>query len=111
MDDLRQYEVVVTEATERTLRDNLTVFVPPAPSGGPLVAFMLAVIDSYRQSKNTTGGGVPLTSTPVTLPDDDGTIHRLIEITKFAYAKRMELGDPMHIDISNVSHCMLMRVS
>ncbi|CAN8030757.1 unnamed protein product [Ixodes persulcatus] len=95
MDDVQGYYVDVTEALRRTLRDNVSVFVPPAPSGGPLLAFMIALMDSYRQQKPGGSG--------FSLDDSEETIHRFVEAIKFTYAKRMEIGDPGHIDMQNMN--------
>ncbi|KAL3225578.1 hypothetical protein MRX96_049179 [Rhipicephalus microplus] len=94
LQDLKSYTVKVEDALRRVLRENLTVMVPPPPAGGILTSFMLAVIDSYRN---------PEAPIEKSLPDNAETFHRLIEITKFAIAGRMEMGDPDHIDISAVS--------
>ncbi|KAM7296127.1 scoloptoxin SSD20-like [Ixodes scapularis] len=94
MEDVQDYYVDVTEALRRTLRDNVSVFVPPAPSGGPLLAFMIALMDSYRQQRPGGSG--------FSLDDSEETIHRFVEAIKFTYAKRMEIGDPGHIDMRNV---------
>ncbi|KAH8036347.1 hypothetical protein HPB51_025688 [Rhipicephalus microplus] len=91
LQDLKSYTVKVEDALRRVLRENLTVMVPPPPAGGILTSFMLAVIDSYRNPE------APIENS---LPDNAETFHRLIEITKFAIAGRMEMGDPDHIDIS-----------
>ncbi|XP_075527124.1 glutathione hydrolase 1 proenzyme-like [Dermacentor variabilis] len=91
LQDLRSYTVKVDDALRRVLHDNVTVLAPPPPAGGILTAFMLAVMDSYRD---------PEAPTVKSLRDNDETFHRLIEVTKFAFAGRMEIGDPEHIDIS-----------
>ncbi|XP_070381469.1 glutathione hydrolase 1 proenzyme-like isoform X2 [Dermacentor albipictus] len=93
LQDLRSYTVKVDDALRRVLHDNVTVLAPPPPAGGILTAFMLAVMDSYRN---------PEAPTVKSLPDNDETFHRLVEVTKFAFAGRMEIGDPEHIDISAV---------
>ncbi|XP_037555724.2 glutathione hydrolase 1 proenzyme [Dermacentor silvarum] len=93
LQDLKSYTVRVEDAIRRVLHDNITVLVPPPPAGGILAAFMLAVMDSYRN---------PEAPTVKSLPDNDETFHRLIEVTKFAFAGRMELGDPDHVDIGAV---------
>ncbi|CAN7937637.1 unnamed protein product, partial [Ixodes hexagonus] len=92
--DLRDFRAEVSEAVQRTLHDNVSIWVPPAPSGGPLLSFMIAVMDSYRQERpgGSSGGS---------LEDSDETIHRFVETIKFTLAKRMEIGDPVHIDIQN----------
>ncbi|XP_049275505.1 uncharacterized protein LOC125760001 [Rhipicephalus sanguineus] len=92
LQDLKSYTVKVEDAVRRVLHDNLTVMAPPPPAGGILTAFMLAVMDSYRNPE------APIVKS---LPDNDDTFHRLVEVTKFAFAGRMEMGDPDHIDISS----------
>ncbi|KAK8773578.1 hypothetical protein V5799_011889, partial [Amblyomma americanum] len=83
--------VAVEPALRRVLRDNVSVLAPPPPAGGILTEFMIAVMDSYRD---------PSAPAENSLVDDDTTIHRLIEVSKFAFAMRMEMGDPNHIDIT-----------
>ncbi|XP_077484500.1 glutathione hydrolase 1 proenzyme-like [Amblyomma americanum] len=89
--DLTTYSVAVEPALRRVLRDNVSVLAPPPPAGGILTEFMIAVMDSYRD---------PSAPAENSLVDDDTTIHRLIELSKFAFAMRMEMGDPNHIDIT-----------
>lgn len=56
-----------------------TAYSTPAPSGGPLLLFILNVMDRYHLSASSS----------LNL-----TYHRLIEAFKYGFAMRTLLGDP-----------------
>lgn len=62
---------------------DLDIITPPLPSGGPLLQFLLGVFDLYDIE----------TDEPETLE-----YHRILEIFKFGYGARTNLGDPSFSD-------------
>ncbi|XP_062582561.1 glutathione hydrolase 1 proenzyme-like [Saccostrea cucullata] len=82
--DLQNYEAVVKEPLVVKLTDNTTIFTPPPPSSGAVFAMILNIADKYG-----------FTPDSVSTPEKSIlTWHRIVEIMKFAYAKRSNLGDP-----------------
>jgi gamma-glutamyltranspeptidase / glutathione hydrolase / leukotriene-C4 hydrolase len=72
------------------LSGDQTAYTLPAPSSGPLVAFMLNVLDGFIPASN-----------------DVTTHQRVIETMKYAYGMRTRLGDPLFVDIEEVFHPLL----
>lgn len=64
------------------LKDGATLFTTPAPSSGPLLAFILNIISGYDFMDYSAL-----------------SFHRIIESFKYAYAKRSDIGDPEFLDI------------
>jgi gamma-glutamyltranspeptidase / glutathione hydrolase / leukotriene-C4 hydrolase len=62
-----------------------TAYTLQAPSSGPLVAFMLNVLDGF-----------------IPAADDVTTHQRFVETMKYAYGMRTRLGDPQFVDIDEV---------
>ena len=78
-EDLSDYTAIVQEPLISELRGD-TYYFPRAPSSGPLVQFMLNILDAYDldESKKL----------------DEETYHKIIESMKHAYALRTANGDP-----------------
>ncbi|XP_059154521.1 glutathione hydrolase 1 proenzyme-like, partial [Physella acuta] len=98
-EDLINYKVLEKKPVEITIKDGIKVVSPPAPSGGPVLSFILNVLDGYYLT-----------------PEDVNTVekralnyHRMIETFKFAYAKRTALGDDSFIDIAELIHNLTSR--
>ncbi|GFN91269.1 gamma-glutamyltranspeptidase 1 [Plakobranchus ocellatus] len=90
--DILTYEVLEKEPLEITLDDTLRVMSPPAPSGGPVLSFMLNIMEGYKlQPKDVA-----------TLEAKVLTYHRIIESFKFGYAKRTALGDEDFVNITEL---------
>lgn len=98
--DLERYETGLKSTRNRTFADNVTVHVLPPPSSAAVPAFLLAVMDQYRIAASGSAAREEYRDGVPTLHDGDGTIHRFIEASKFAFVKRMEVADPTHIDVS-----------
>ncbi|WCJ42609.1 Glutathione hydrolase 3 [Euphorbia peplus] len=92
MEDLKNYEVEITDAVASTVM-GYTVYGMPPPSGGTLgISMVLNILDSYGTpdaAKGTLG------------------LHRLIEALKHMFAIRMNLGDPEFVDIKTYISKML----
>ncbi|KAM0037237.1 putative glutathione gamma-glutamate hydrolase, Gamma-glutamyltransferase [Helianthus debilis subsp. tardiflorus] len=92
MDDLRNYEVKVTDALEVNTM-GFTIFGMPAPSSGTLgLALVLNILNGYENTDDAKGmlG-----------------LHRFVEALKHMFALRMNLGDPDFVDISKTASEML----
>lgn len=92
--DLIDYHVSLTDALTIDFNSSLTVHTAQAPSSGPILTFILNILQGYHfhedDLKQTTTAAL--------------FYHRLTEAFKFAYAKRSELGDPEKINITDVSN-------
>jgi len=89
--DLEGYKVVIDEnpTVNNTVNlpyFNLTMLIPPAPSSGAVLAYMLGTYDLYNDTK----------------PEGPTDIEyqRIAEIMKFAYGQRSHLGDPIDAEFS-----------
>ncbi|KAI3701419.1 hypothetical protein L6452_26478 [Arctium lappa] len=92
MDDLRNYEVKVTDAVAVNTM-GFTILGMPPPSTGTLgLAMVLNILNGYE---NTNGAKGAL------------GLHRFIEALKHMFAYRMNLGDPDFVDISKIESNML----
>ena len=70
-----------------------TVYSTAAPSGGPLLLFILNALDTY-----------PLLPTNATY---NLTYHRLIEVFKYGFALRTQLGDPNCAECEGIKELVL----
>lgn len=64
------------------MADGSTLYSTPAPTSGPLLAFILNIVSGYEKMDFSAL-----------------TFHRILESFKFAYAKRSDIGDPDFLDI------------
>ncbi|GAB0087187.1 Gamma-glutamyltranspeptidase [Sergentomyia squamirostris] len=79
-EDLLQYKVRWGPPVKARLKSGYTLYTTPAPTSGPLLAFILNILDDYLAGK-----------------EDPLTWHRVIESFKYAYAKRTTMGDPVFV--------------
>nr|XP_054932462.1 scoloptoxin SSD14-like [Dermacentor andersoni] len=80
-EDLAVYSVRWERPTERKFRDGRTMYSVEPPASGPVLAYMLGIVDEIREGPDDA------------LNDDSLNYHRFIEALKFAYAKTALLGD------------------
>lgn len=93
IDDLNSYSVKVRNAINVSIHNGeYTLLTCPPPSSGPVIAFILNILDSFNTSCNQTEN----------INDKILSMHRFIEALKFALAKKSELGDPEFIDNSAI---------
>lgn len=85
IEDLANYSVSWSDPVQTTLAGGYTVHTVPPPGSGPLVTFILNILDQW----------VPAAEVAVTW-------QRIVEAFKFAYGRRTELGDPQFVDISDL---------
>ncbi|XP_066507443.1 glutathione hydrolase 1 proenzyme [Hoplias malabaricus] len=84
LEDLQNYTALLNENPLNASVGNFMMFVPNAPSSGPVLTLILNIISGY----GFTADSVSSTEKKVL------TYHRIVEAFKFAYAKRSILGDP-----------------
>lgn len=76
VEDLMKYNVRWEKPIRAYLKNNRTLYTVPLPSGGPVLAFILNVLNEHLPEKESIVA-----------------LHRITETFKFAYAKRSGLGD------------------
>ncbi|GLG96417.1 Uncharacterized protein GBIM_03405 [Gryllus bimaculatus] len=85
MDDLSNYTVKWEKPVTSQLSDGHTLYTVQLPGSGPLLAFIINILDSW----------IPTASLAATW-------QRIVEAFKFAYGRRTELGDPDFVDIDQL---------
>ncbi|XP_072378971.1 glutathione hydrolase 1 proenzyme-like isoform X2 [Diabrotica undecimpunctata] len=96
-EDLKSYDAVWLEPINIILNNGDRFYSFPAPGSGPLVSFILNVLDGFNFTKESL----------VEVEKVLQTYHKIIETFKFAFAKRPELGDPNFVDIREVTNKLL----
>nr|XP_055048133.1 glutathione hydrolase 1 proenzyme-like [Misgurnus anguillicaudatus] len=96
-EDLQGYESSMHEyALNFTVR-NYTFHVPNAPFSGPVLAMMIKILNGY----NISSSSLRTTESMIL------TYHRIIEAFRFAYARKGKLGDPRHVNVTNLIQEMI----
>ncbi|XP_041069164.1 glutathione hydrolase 1 proenzyme-like [Carcharodon carcharias] len=91
-DDLKQFKASQETPINVTL-DEYTMYVPGAPSGGPVLALILKILEGYHFSRESVS----------TREKKILTYHRIIEAFKFAFAERSKLEYPTSSDHRKVN--------
>lgn len=91
--DFADYTLRVEEPHTAKLKDNITIYTSQLPGSGPLLSFMLRTMLTYKELY------------PSATKDSKKAqlfYHRLMETFKFAYSRRMHLGDDQFDDVKDV---------
>jgi gamma-glutamyltranspeptidase/glutathione hydrolase/leukotriene-C4 hydrolase len=90
--DLLNYEAYEKAPVEITLAGGTRVVSPPIPASGPVLSFILNILDGYgfQSSDIATDQSSVL------------TYHRIVEAYKFAYGRRTDLGDDKFVNVTEI---------
>lgn len=80
VDDFSKYEVRWENALSANLKDNKTLYTISAPGSGPLIVFMMNILNDYLPNGKSVESFV-----------------RIAEVFKYAYARRSRLADPRYV--------------
>lgn len=86
-EDLRNYQVLLNTSLQSQMRDGSKLYSPLAPSGGPILTFIMNILDGYQITPGKKWNK----------EDKLLAYHRITEAFKFAYAKRTDMGDPKYV--------------
>ncbi|XP_050030373.1 scoloptoxin SSD14-like [Dermacentor andersoni] len=92
--DFQEFRAEAPAPTWALLSQDEWLFTTPVPTSGPVLAFVVSVLDKFRHRGR--------------MPDDELSIHRLVEALKFGFARRFMLGDPEAVEIKKVSQWALL---
>uniref|UniRef100_A0A3P9H611 Glutathione hydrolase n=1 Tax=Oryzias latipes TaxID=8090 RepID=A0A3P9H611_ORYLA len=92
MEDLRSFKVQVENAWTVPL-GNIRMHIPPPPSGGPLLAFILGIMKDY-----------PFTAGSPNVNEKIQMYHHYIEAVKFANGQKKNIRDPIFSDRKSANH-------
>nr|XP_054923484.1 scoloptoxin SSD14-like isoform X2 [Dermacentor andersoni] len=93
-EDLLCYSANWTTPVKTTFKDNFTMYSAAPPGSGPVLAYILGIMDGFRSNQEAC------------LPDNVTTLHRFAESCKFGYAKRTLLGDMAFVNCSELVNNM-----
>eukprot|EP00057_Strongylocentrotus_purpuratus_P030205 XP_780990.3 PREDICTED: gamma-glutamyltransferase light chain 1 [Strongylocentrotus purpuratus] len=81
--DMSSYDALVKEPLQVNVFGDLTAFTAPPPSSGVVAQMIMNIMDEYSYAAEDVS----------TMEGETLLYHRFIEATKFAFAKRAQLGD------------------
>ncbi|XP_033758540.1 glutathione hydrolase 1 proenzyme-like [Pecten maximus] len=86
-EDLSGYQALMNTSLQSRMRDGSILYSPLAPSGGPILIFIMNILDGYEIASGKKWKK----------EDKLLAYHRITEAFKFGYAKRTDMGDPKFI--------------
>ncbi|CAG9862683.1 unnamed protein product [Phyllotreta striolata] len=92
VDDLHSYRPKWQAPLSIKLSSEHTVYTPPPPGSGAVVAFILNILDGFLDLND---------------PEAFDNYQKIVESLKFSYAKRSLLGDPEFVNITELLSSML----
>ncbi|CAG2106996.1 unnamed protein product [Medioppia subpectinata] len=89
VDDMKSYSAKVRNPINVTIHSgDYTLLTVPPPGSGVLVSYVLNILDNYNTTCDQTSD----------VNDRILFFHRFVEALKFAFGKRLGLGDPDFVD-------------
>lgn len=89
MADLAGYSATWGDALTSPLGDDMTLVVPSMPSGGPVLQFLVNVMQSFNLTRKDFTSEAARTR----------TYHRFLEASKFAFGLQSQLGDVITLGV------------
>uniref|UniRef100_A0A182XIW5 Gamma-glutamyltransferase n=1 Tax=Anopheles quadriannulatus TaxID=34691 RepID=A0A182XIW5_ANOQN len=83
--DFYNYRPEWVKPARTTLRNSFNLHSMPLPGSGPILSYMLSILDGYKDLSI----------------DDDLTWHRIVESFKHGYGLRTKVGDPRFVNSVN----------
>ncbi|XP_064460785.1 scoloptoxin SSD14-like isoform X2 [Ornithodoros turicata] len=86
-DDFRSFYPISEKALETKFGDTASLYTTTLPSGGPILSYIVGIMDKFRSNAGY-------------LRDNEFTWHRMIEASKFGFARRSNFSDPYSPDVT-----------
>ncbi|XP_043272788.1 scoloptoxin SSD14-like isoform X2 [Venturia canescens] len=97
MNDLKNYRALWSKPVRTKLSGGLELISSGLPSSGPLLVFVINVLENYHFNSESLAN----------LDDAITTYHRIIETWKYAYAMRGQLGDGDFSDMAEMTEKLI----
>lgn len=91
-EDMEKKQAIWREPVVSSLRGGKTLYTSPAPGGGPILAFILNILEGYNMTEKSIAN----------LNSSILTTHHIVEAFKHAYAWRTKLADPDFVDVNEL---------
>ncbi|ODN04055.1 Gamma-glutamyltranspeptidase 1 [Orchesella cincta] len=96
-EDLSSYRPIWDTPISYSVTSNLTMYSPPFPSSGPVVALALGILDGFGRKRHEE----------MTVADIGVDTHRLAEVLKYATSYRSLVADPMYANTTGIEERLL----